>query len=220
MAILQADTMVLSKRLKQTPSIVTAQLNTTPVGSDKVISQTKCCSFSRTPFFHPLKLLGHFQATYECKLIFTKLHGKLAPPHPRKLPLGYLLLYGLNKGKVLREIKQSFLYIGLEECCLSSFLFIFERNYPIDKSLYFFPVKKEIYCSTIYEQLKSIKCLLHLFFRINFFLQKFIQPSESIKFTTDNDNTVNFCKALSQIEGLALVPLPPTTHPPTCHPEI
>ena len=82
MAILQADTMVLSKRLKQTPSIVTAQLNTTPVGSDKVISQTKCCSFSRTPFFHPLKLLGHFQATYECKLIFTKLHlvGGYPPP--------------------------------------------------------------------------------------------------------------------------------------------
>ena len=88
MAILQADTMVLSKRLKQTPSIVTAQLNTTPVGSDKVISQTKCCSFSRTPFFHPLKLLGHFQATYECKLIFTKLHlvGGYPPPWFGKRP--------------------------------------------------------------------------------------------------------------------------------------
>ena len=40
--------------------IVTAQLNTTPVGIDKVISPTKCCSFSRFSVHHPLKLLRHF----------------------------------------------------------------------------------------------------------------------------------------------------------------
>ena len=50
--------------------IVTVQLNTTPVGSDKVMSQTKCCSCTRFSVYHPLKLLGHFPKSEISKAIF------------------------------------------------------------------------------------------------------------------------------------------------------
>jgi hypothetical protein len=88
------------------------------IWDDKVNGLTKCCSCPQSSVYHPLKLLGHFQSTYEADFWYASLFC-----------LNYMKHEEQNKGQ-LKHGKSSRIYLPKHFCAMRDFRHFLKQNTP------------------------------------------------------------------------------------------